>query len=175
MKLDPGYLARKGFSLVDSKGETVNPYTVNWTKYDKWIPWKVVQGSGDDNALGVFKFNFNNPYDVYLHDTNQRYLFKNKNRALSHGCVRVEKWHSLALFIAKRDSLSLEPGARVGYDADSLNTWITKKERKTIMVKKRLPLFINYFTCTAKNGRIHFYEDIYKDDERHALKYFNKK
>ena len=73
-------LQRKGFNLVDCKGETViDPYTVKWSKYSKGIPWKVMQGSGDDNALGIFKFNFNNPYSVYLHDTNQRYLFKNSS------------------------------------------------------------------------------------------------
>ncbi len=175
LKIDPGYLARKGFSLVDSKGDEVNPYGVDWTKYTKGIPWKVVQGSGDDNALGIFKFNFNNPHYVYLHDTNQRYLFKNENRALSHGCVRVEKWHALAAFIAERDSTSLKPGQIAGYNIDSINSWINKKERKTILIKRRLPLFIDYFTCVAQKGNIVFYNDVYKEDYRLAMKYFAKK
>lgn len=84
MKKNPGYLARKGYNLVNTEGETIDPWTVNWEKYTKGIPYKIVQGSGDDNALGVYKFNFNNPYSVYFHDTNQRYLFKNSARALSH-------------------------------------------------------------------------------------------
>ena len=175
LKIDPGYLSRKGFSLVDSKGETVNPYGVDWSKYTKGIPWRVVQGSGDDNALGVFKFNFNNPYSVYLHDTNQRYLFKNETRALSHGCVRVEKWHALASFISKRDSSSLKPGQKAGYNTDSINNWINRKEKKTIIVKKRLPLFIDYFTCVAKNGKIVIFNDIYKEDYHLAMKYFGNK
>src|SRR5690606_9984060 len=99
---------------------------------------------GDDNALGVFKFNFQNPYSVYLHDTNQRYLFQNENRALSHGCVRVEKWHALAAFIARRDSASLKPDQKAAYNIDSINTWIAEHRRKVIIVKKRLPLIINY-------------------------------
>ncbi|MEO6683488.1 MAG: L,D-transpeptidase family protein, partial [Ginsengibacter sp.] len=172
LKKDPGYLFRKGYSLVDEKGETVNPYEVDWSKYTKWIPWRVVQGSGDDNALGVFKFNFNNPYSVYLHDTNQRYLFKNKDRALSHGCVRVEKWHALASFIAKRDSTVLKPNQLVGYNMDSINTWISNKTRKTIMIKKRLPLIINYMTCVAQNGKIIVFDDIYKEDYHLERKYF---
>ena len=172
---DPGYLARKGFSLVDSKGEEVNPYGVDWSKYKTGIPWRVVQGSGDDNALGVFKFNFNNPYSVYLHDTNQRYLFKNDNRALSHGCVRVEKWHAIASFIAERDSNSLKPGQIAGYNIDSINNWISNKQRKTILIKKRLPLFIDYFTCVAKNGSIVFYNDVYEEDHHLAMKYFANK
>ena len=175
LKIDPGYLYRKGFSLVNDKGETTNPYDVDWSKYSTWIPWRVVQGSGDDNALGVFKFNFNNPYSVYLHDTNQRYLFKNGNRALSHGCVRVEKWHALAAFIARRDSTSLKPEQRVGYNIDSINNWISEKRKMTILVKKRLPLIINYYTCAAKDGQIIFYDDIYKKDQVLANKYFANK
>ena len=175
LKIDPGYLDRKGFSLVNDKGETTNPYEVDWSKYTTWIPWKVVQGSGDDNALGVFKFNFNNRYSVYLHDTNQRYLFKNENRALSHGCVRVEKWHALAAFIARRDSASLKPDQRVAYNIDSINTWIAEQRRKAILVKKRLPLIINYYTCSTKDGQIIFYNDIYKKDEQLANRYFANK
>ncbi|MGH2553563.1 MAG: L,D-transpeptidase family protein, partial [Chitinophagaceae bacterium] len=75
VKKNPGYLAKKGFSLVDSKGEEVDPYSVDWSKYNKGIPYRVVQGSGDANALGILKFVFNNKFSVYLHDTNQRYLF----------------------------------------------------------------------------------------------------
>ena len=122
LKKDPGYLTRKGFSLVSYEGETIDPYSVDWTKYSKGIPWKVVQGSGDDNALGVFKFNFNNPYSVYLHDTNQRYLFKNANRALSHGCVRVEKWQDLANYIAGLDSLAMKNNQPAAYNADSIKS-----------------------------------------------------
>jgi murein L,D-transpeptidase YcbB/YkuD len=175
LKNDPGYLSRKGFSLVDTKGETVNPYTVNWSKYSKGIPWKVVQGSGDDNALGVFKFNFSNPYSVYLHDTNQRYLFKNSDRALSHGCVRVENWQRLAFFIARQDSLAMEEGQTVSYNEDSIKTWIANKERKRIMVKKKLRLYIEYFTCEVKNDKIHFYDDVYNNDKYLAQKYFANK
>ena len=175
LKKDPGYLYRKGFSLVDSKGETVNPYTVNWSNYTKGIPWKVVQGSGDDNALGVLKFNFSNPFSVYLHDTNQRYLFKNSNRALSHGCVRVENWQALAFYIARLDSIALKEGQIMAYNADSIKNWILNKSRKRIMVKRKLPLYIEYFTCEAKNNRIIFYDDIYNNDKYLAQKYFANK
>ncbi len=175
LKSDPGYLARKGFNLVDSNGETVNPYSVNWSKYTKGIPWKIIQGSGDDNALGVFKFNFKNPYAVYLHDTNQRYLFKNSDRALSHGCVRVENWQALAFYIARNDSTSMNEGEKISYNTDSIKSWVANKSRKRIMVKKRLPLFIEYFTCETKNDKIIFLDDIYNEDKFLAQKYFENK
>lgn len=171
LKKDPGYLKKKGYNLYTQKGDMVDPYTVNWSKYKTNIPWKVVQGSGDDNALGVFKFNFSNPYSVYLHDTNQRYLFANSDRALSHGCVRVQQWRQLADIIASRDS-SLYTGGMLNYSKDSINTWVANGTRKSIMVKNRFPLYILYLTCDTKDGKIHFYDDIYGVDQRLAGTYF---
>src|SRR5437763_8908740 len=103
LKRDKGYIARQGFHLIDLNDNEIDPYTINWSKYRNSIPYRVVQGSGDDNALGVLKFNFPNKYAVYLHDTNQRYLFGKSSRALSHGCVRVQQWKSLADYIFRYD------------------------------------------------------------------------
>jgi murein L,D-transpeptidase YcbB/YkuD len=160
---------------VNFQGETIDPYTVNWQKYEKGIPYKVVQGSGDDNALGVLKFNFNNPYHVYLHDTNQRYLFKNSSRALSHGCVRVQEWEQLALYIARNDSIHIKVGDTLTYTTDSIETWLMNKERRRIVVKNKIPLFIRYFTCEGKDGKILFYDDMYGEDKALRDKYFSNK
>ncbi|MEP7142843.1 MAG: L,D-transpeptidase family protein [Ferruginibacter sp.] len=173
LKIDPNYLTRIGLHLVDSKGETVVPTTIKWSKYKKGIPFKVMQGSGDDNALGILKFNFNNPYSVYLHDTNQRYLFKNAARALSHGCVRVQQWEELAFFIARNDSMHLRPGDVLRYNTDSIKNWLANKEKKRIVVKNGLPLFIDYFSCEAKAGKIRFYDDIYGEDKLMRERYFS--
>ncbi len=175
LKNDPGYLDRKGFSLLDAKGEPINPYLIDWQKYTKGIPWKVRQGSGDDNALGIFKFNFSNPYSVYLHDTNQRYLFKNSSRALSHGCVRVQNWQALAYLLARNDSINLKVGQRLLYNEDSIKAWVANKSRKQIILKNKFPLYIKYFTCEVKNGKLVFYDDIYNEDSIYARKYFANK
>jgi L,D-transpeptidase YcbB len=175
LKNNPHYLARIGLKLVGPKGEAIDPASVNWAKYNKGIPYKVMQNSGDDNALGVLKFNFNNPYAVYLHDTNQRYLFKKSARALSHGCVRVQEWEKLAFYIARNDSLNLAIGDTLRYTADSIRNWIAEKKTKRIPVKNEIPLFINYFSCEGKDGKIRFYEDIYGDDKALREKYFSSK
>lgn len=172
LKKDPGYLARKGFSLIDFNGVTIDPYAVNWKKYTKEIPYKVVQGSGDDNALGILKFNFSNPYHVYLHDTNQRYLFKNSFRALSHGCVRVQDWQKLAFYIARNDSINQKPGSVLMYNTDSIQNWLAQKVRKRIIIQNRIPLYIRYFSCEAVGGRIVFYDDLYGEDKVLGDKYF---
>ncbi len=176
LKKNPNYLTKIGLHLLDKNGDVVDPNTVEWAKYSKGIPYKVMQGSGDDNSLGVIKFNFNNKYAVYLHDTNQRYLFKNPSRAYSHGCVRVQEWQKLAYYIAGNDSLqTVAKREPVKYTADSIKNWIANKERRKVDVKNHIPLFIRYFTCEGKGGKIKFYEDIYGEDKLLMEKYFAKK
>jgi L,D-transpeptidase YcbB len=172
LKNDPGYTIKKGYSIVDQEGNEINPYTIKWAKYKEGIPYNVVQGSGDDNALGVLKFNFPNKYSVYLHDTNQRYLFSNKKRALSHGCVRVQAWNELAKFILRNDSLNSKNAIPI----DSLDTWLATKQKKYIPVRRPIPVFIRYFTCDVGNeGKLVFYEDVYGEDETIREKIFANK
>jgi L,D-transpeptidase YcbB len=173
VKKNPGYLAKKGFSLLDSKGEEVDPYSVDWSKYSKGIPYKVVQGSGDANALGILKFVFSNKYSVYLHDTNQRYLFAQTMRSMSHGCVRVQEWEKLAYYILRNDSLNA--GGSRYTKTDSVRTWLKKKEKHGIAIKNKIPVFIRYITCEGKDSAIVFYDDIYGYDKALREKYFASK
>jgi murein L,D-transpeptidase YcbB/YkuD len=158
---------------VNSQGEEVDPYSVDWSKYSKGIPYRIVQGSGDANALGVIKFVFDNKYSVYLHDTNQRYLFANAMRSLSHGCVRVQSWQDLAWYILRNDSLNMKGGNYTR--TDSVKTWLAKKEKRNITIRNKMPVFIRYFTCEGKNNGIIFYDDVYAEDKFLREKYFATK
>ena len=180
VKKNPGYLAKKGFSLIDERGDEVDPYQVDWSKYSKGIPYRVVQGSGDANALGILKFNFPNKYQVYLHDTNQRYLFGQAMRSLSHGCVRVQQWRELAYQIVRydnRDRIRTDEfgDAKPSAVEDSMNVWLERKEKHTIGIHNRLPVYIRYFTCEAKDGKLVFFDDIYGEDRRLQKQYFARK
>ncbi len=174
LRKNPGYLAKKGYSLLTWEGEEVDPYSVDWTKYKKGIPYKVVQGSGDDNALGILKFNFPNKYSVYLHDTNQRYLFKNAKRALSHGCVRVQEWEKLTYYISALDSMNYETDSK-RVVSDSIKVWLERKEKHTVRVKTALPVYFRYFTVAGKSGKLLFFEDIYHEDKIAREAYFSTK
>jgi murein L,D-transpeptidase YcbB/YkuD len=174
VKKNPDYFTKHGYSLINDDGDEVDPLTVDWKKYTKGIPYKVVQGSGDANALGVLKFNFSNKYSVYLHDTNQRYLFRNASRSLSHGCVRVQDWQKLAHYIISNDSIARKSnGNFIG--SDTLKAWLQRKEKHYLPVRNRLALFIRYFSCEGVNGKVRFYEDIYKEDKVLREKYFADK
>jgi len=177
MKKDSGYLRKKGYMLLNYKNEEVSPDSVKWAKYDKKIPYKVIQGSGDDNALGVLKFNFPNKYSVYLHDTNQRSFFAQDTRALSHGCVRVQQWEKMAYYIMNNQVDSNEKKKKPNeITLDSMTHWLAIKEKHSIPLRKRIPVYIRYFTCEANDGRISFFEDIYEEDKKMIeLLFANKK
>ena len=176
LKRDTAYLRKKGYSLLNSKNEELRADSINWFKYKKTIPFKVIQGSGDDNALGVLKFNFNNKYSVYMHDTNQRSFFGMDSRALSHGCVRVQEWERMAMYILNNDSTYLADKKIKPLPKDSLTHWLAIKEKHSIPVKAKIPVFIRYFTCEAHNGQIDFFEDIYGEDKKMIdLLFANKK
>src|SRR6187399_233412 len=177
MKKDTSYLRRKGYMLLNSKNEEVSPDSVDWAKYEKKIPYRVIQGSGDDNALGVLKFNFPNKYSVYLHDTNQRYYFGQDIRALSHGCVRVQEWEKMAYYIMNNQFDSAVKKKKPNeITLDSMTYWLAIKEKHSIPLRKRIPVYIRYFTCEANDGRISFFEDIYEEDKKMIeLLFANKK
>jgi murein L,D-transpeptidase YcbB/YkuD len=49
------------------------------------------------------------------------------------------------------------------------------KEKHSIPIRARVPVFIRYFTCEANNGRLSFFEDIYDEDKQMtALLFANK-
>jgi len=176
LKKDTAYLRKKGYSLLNSKNEEVEPDSINWNKYKKTIPFKVIQGSGDDNALGVLKFNFNNNYSVYLHDTNQRSFFSNDSRALSHGCVRVQEWQKMAYYIMNNENSSGTNSKVKPIPVDSLTHWLEIKEKHSIPIRSKVPVFIRYFTCEVNDGQISFFEDIYDEDKKMIeLLFANKK
>ncbi len=168
VKKNPKYFQKKGYGVFDSKGNEINPDSVDWKKFNKTIPYHVIQGSGDANALGVLKFNFNNKYAVYLHDTNERFLFARDDRAMSHGCIRVQAWQQLAYYVVDHDDADGKAASRI----DSIQHWLKKKEKHSLSIRNKLPLFIRYCTCERKNGNIVFYDDIYGEDKRLAEKYF---
>ncbi|GAA0555347.1 L,D-transpeptidase family protein [Chitinophaga japonensis] len=153
------YLAEKNLEVIDRHGNAVDPYTIDWTKLGRGhFPYVLRQMDGEDNSLGIMKFNFMNRYSVYLHDTNNRSLFRNSYRALSHGCVRVQQWDSLAMYLVKDDTLR--------HMRDSVRTWLAFQEKKQVNFTRRLPIYIRYFTTVAKDdNRLVFYEDIYGEDE----------
>jgi murein L,D-transpeptidase YcbB/YkuD len=55
--------------------------------------------AGPRNPLGLAAVRLEPGLLVYLHDTNRRELFTRDARALSHGCVRVQRWEELVAWV----------------------------------------------------------------------------
>ncbi len=165
---DSNFLSRENLMVVDDNDSVLDPHKINWKRLNKkHFPYQLKQREGDDNSLGVIKFNFRNKYSVYLHDTNVRWRFGNSYRAISHGCVRVQEWNKLANYLVRNDSLRIPP--------DTIKAYIARGEKHMFSGFHKLPLYIRYFTCEGKNGKIVFYEDIYDEDRNLIQKYFTNK
>ena len=64
----------------------------------------ITQPPGAGNALGRVRFNINNRFSVFQHDTPDKHLFAHETRAYSHGCMRVQdpaKYAEVVLNIAR--------------------------------------------------------------------------
>ncbi len=178
---DPYYLSNNNIKVY-YKGKLINdPDTIQWNKYPREkLPFQFKQGSGDDNALGKFKFIFENGSSIYLHDTNNKNGFKLANRAISHGCVRVEKPLEFAQHLVKDkyqyDDLRMEVNLppvdttrmavyrkKLEKKADTVNVFELKP--KWFGVRKQLPILINYMTAWSAHGKIEIRPDVYGLDE----------
>jgi len=160
LKRDTSYLRRKNFDVLDGNNNVVDASKIKWKKYSKtYFPWKLRQRIGDENSLGILKFNFNNKHGVYMHDTDNRKLFGREMRAMSHGCVRLEKFIDFAGFLIRDDS--------VKYPMDSLRSDLLKEQQKYVYMKRPVPIYITYYTAeTLVNQSLVFFIDIYGRDEK---------
>ena len=138
-------------------GRAVDPDSVDWGSTDIRA-YSFVQPPGGKNPLGFVKFRFPNKHDVYMHDTVQRELFAQSNRALSHGCMRVQNPRRLAeLLLAEDKGWSSEKvGAAISSGAD-------------VALDKPVPVHVTYFTAVVDaDGKVSTYGDIYGHDARLA-------
>jgi murein L,D-transpeptidase YcbB/YkuD len=119
------------------------------------------QRPGPGNALGHVKFLFQNPFDVYLHDTPADALFARSGRALSHGCVRLEQPEALAQYVL-RDMPEWDD-RRI---RDAMNAGV----EKPVALKEKLPVHIVYFTAWPRSdGGFDTWPDVYGYDAATGL------
>lgn len=181
LRRDSTYLERANFRVFKN-GDRINPNEVQLSDFSSYrIPYTIIQDPGAGNALGKMKFMFNNPFGIYLHDTPTRAPFSYSNRAVSHGCIRVEKPLLLADYLLANNSkwtidyLKIEIGLKVN-DKAIVEEFKQKRSElrrnssygQTTVVKldKKIPLFVDYYTAWVdENGVLNFREDVYRKDK----------
>jgi murein L,D-transpeptidase YcbB/YkuD len=154
---NPAYLADHRMRVVDRSGQAVDPALIDWQNARRsGFPYMIVQESGADGSLGRIKFSLANPYSIYLHDTNARSLFRRDTRALSSGCVRLEKPQELALIL-------LDDAAR--WTPETLEAALATGKTRSVPVGRDIPVLLHYATAGLDDaGRFQFRPDIYDRD-----------
>lgn len=144
-KAHPGYLARNGFRIIDTGNGG-----------------KRLQQASERSALGKFKFDFDNPFAVYLHDTPAQSGFARFSRLSSHGCVRLEKPEELA-----KKLLDTSPD----WSADKIDATVAAGKTVRAPLAAPVAVYLLYWTAFANaNGQVSFRDDPYGWDGSLAAK-----
>jgi murein L,D-transpeptidase YcbB/YkuD len=154
VRKNSNYLSQKNMEVVTNSGRLVDPSSVNWSS--RSFPYMVRQKPGGNNSLGLVKFMFPNQHSVYIHDTPARTLFTREERALSHGCIRIQNPEKLAVLLLKDDS---------AWTSDKIDAAMHQTKERIVNLDQKIPVVILYLTFWAdSNGKAHFRPDIYDRD-----------
>lgn len=168
---NPGWVAAKGMEIhketYDLKSPKVNPASVDWSMYPKdekgYIPYKLIQVPSLKNGLGRVKFIFPNAHAVYMHDTQNKSLFKHQIRAFSHGCIRLGKPQELLRHITTHYSAQ---------DMQTVQRWYDSLKTKHLILNKPLEVHTAYFTAYVNElGKLRLFNDIYGFDKSQNLNF----
>lgn len=155
LRRDPGYFEREGFEFVTPAGQVETSLSAARLDAVMAGALRIRQRPGPRNALGDIKFVFPNSEGVFLHHTPSVSLFERERRDFSHGCIRVERPVDLASFVMEGMPGWSEPAI---VEAMALGT------SSTVRLAEPVPVLIAYGTALFKEGRMHFFEDIYGHD-----------
>jgi murein L,D-transpeptidase YcbB/YkuD len=159
IRQDPSWVSANNFEMITPRGEVAGDGKVSEEMLSDLDAGKLLlrQKPGPKNTLGLVKFLFPNEYGVYMHDTSARWLFARERRDLSHGCIRVEKPDDLAEWILREQS---------GWSRDRVIAAMHGTESLSVKVQRPIQVVIMYATASVmKNGEVHFFPDIYGEDE----------
>ena len=106
---------------------------------------------GPQNPLGRMMFDLDNDEFIYLHDTNEKGLFKREQRALSHGCVRVEQARALAAW-------------SLGVSEQEIDAMVARGTTYSVPLPEIIPVSLVYYTrFPDEAGQVASYPNIYAD------------
>jgi murein L,D-transpeptidase YcbB/YkuD len=156
LRANPQALVDLGFRFYRGAGEErveVDPRKVDWRKVNpRSIPYWVRQDPGPKNALGEVRLTIPNIYDVFLHDTPDRHYFARANRALSSGCVRLERPQELVEWILRNTP---------GWTREAIDMVDAEGVTRNIPVRGAVPVHFVYFTAFVENGELQLRDDVY--------------
>ncbi|MGX5217425.1 L,D-transpeptidase family protein [Pseudomonas segetis] len=152
IRSDIGYLDKHQMNVYNHQGQRLNPHDIDWSK-----PGAIMlrQEAGVNNPLGRVVLRFDNPFSVYLHDTPSQRLFDRSPRVFSSGCVRVEAIQTLLTKILDADQMR------------TVQARLDSGKTSQYRLDQQLNLVMAYWTVEVDaNGVIHYYPDMYDNDQK---------
>ncbi|HWP67567.1 MAG TPA: L,D-transpeptidase family protein [Candidatus Limnocylindria bacterium] len=151
---EPGHLDRRGIDVYESwapGAARLDPAEIDWRTLDRGIETLLLrQRPGPANGLGRLLFRLDGERDIFLHDTPARAVFRQANRALSSGCIRLADAEALA-----RAVLDDAGQAR-------LTSALARSETTTIPLVRPVPVRTVYDTTWVdRRGVAHVARDVY--------------
>ena len=158
IRKDRAYLVKNSYEVVDGAGTVMSQGLVSEQIQRQLSAGKlgVRQVPGPNNALGLLKFDFPNPHDVYMHGTPATELFSRSRRDFSHGCIRVEDPVALAAWLLR---------ANPEWTPDRIRAATLAEKTFRVDLERPIPVLIVYGTAAVmEDGEVHFFRDIYGQD-----------
>ena len=162
MQKNPAYLADKGMELRDGYGKdslSLDPQSIDWHNISEaeLHSLNMVQIPGNHNPLGHIRILMPNEHNIYLHDTNEKSLFYNSDRAQSSGCIRMKYPEKVAAFALKN---------RTGWIPEQMDEILETGETKDIYVQNDVAVYLLYYTVWVNDkDQIVYGQDIYDWDK----------
>ena len=148
LKQGTSYLKARGYEVMKdwtAESVAVDPKSVDWKAVkDGKIEVRVRQKPSGANSMGDLKFPFNNPEDIFLHDTPMRSYFNLASRDKSNGCVRLEDARRFGRWLLGREPQKPSDGAE-----------------QFEQMSRGVPIYTTYITAQPQNGQMAFVPDIY--------------
>ncbi len=99
---EPEYLQNEKIRVLDPAGNReLDPQTVDWNSPEAQEAQVPPGSRGRRTRSGLVRIDMPNEHTVYMHDTPMKPLFKQRSRAFSAGCVRVEGVFDLVDWLAQ--------------------------------------------------------------------------
>ncbi|SLM63650.1 MULTISPECIES: L,D-transpeptidase [Dickeya] len=157
---DPSYLQRHGYTVLSDwsdNAQAIDPAMIDWPMVSAGsFPYRLRQAPGQSNSLGRYKFNIPNTDAIYLHDTPNHNLFQKDIRALSSGCVRVNKAAELAALLLQD----------AGWNSARISSTLDQGNTTYVPVRQRVQVHFYYLTAwVSEEGKPQFRTDIYNYDD----------
>ncbi len=133
----PGYLASHDFVVIPTGDGGA----------------RLQQRAGPQAALGKIKFDFPNPYGVYLHDTPTHSTFASFSRLASHGCVRLQRPLALANALLQGDQT---------WTPETVDATLATGKTVRATLTQPIAVFLFYWTAyMGTDGMMNFRDDPY--------------